>query len=233
MEYVLGSISHIWSPDKRQKARHSLICLFSPSSFSSSVSRELVASGELVCSGLSLSDLSAVSMPNPDVTGNWAPQIRKAGTLLWCCKQLGQAEPLPLAVCCRVQKERERKQERKRQERSGLIPLDVPKIIWLFLDSQTGITQTSSGAELSLSAWIESGGAFISAGGANNPAITWPVQKELQQAGGYSVSGGARAAMALCHWMLFPLLFVRQLPLVNENQAAGDYVLSIGAIRRK
>lgn len=133
--------SHIWSPGKRQKAHPSLICLFSPCSFSPSVSRELVESGELVCSRLSLSVLSAVSMPNPDVTGNWAPQIRRAGTLLWCCKQLGQAEPLPLAVCCRVQKER--KQERKRQEGSGLTLLGAPKIIWLFLYSQTGIAQTS------------------------------------------------------------------------------------------
>ena len=194
-----------------------------------------MASGELVCSRRSLSELSAVSMPNPDVTGNRAPQIRKAGTLLWSCKQLGQAEPLPLAVCCRVQ-ERERKQEKETREiwtdpswytqNSLALPL-------LSNWHNTNQLPSSSGAELSLSAWIESGGAFVSAGGANNPTITWPVQKKLQQAGGYSVNGGATAGMALCHWMLFPLLFVRHLPLLNENQAPGDYVLSIGAISRK
>lgn len=59
---------------------------------------------------------SAVSMPNPDVMGNWATHIRRAGTLLWCCEHLGQAEPLPLAVCCRVQKEREKMRERRERE---------------------------------------------------------------------------------------------------------------------
>lgn len=54
-------------------------------------------------------------MPNPDVMGNWAPQIRRAGTLFWYCKQRGQAELLTLAVCCKVQEERENK--KKRQER--------------------------------------------------------------------------------------------------------------------
>lgn len=159
--------------------------LFSPCSFSPSVSRELVVSGQLVCSRLSLSELSAVSMPNPDVTGNWAPQIRKAGTLLWCRKQLGQAESLPLAV---VQNKRERKNKKKREQRSdgGLMPLGVPQIIWLFLHSQIG--NSSSGDELHLSAWIESGGAFISAGGANNTMITCPAQKELLQAEGCSNS---------------------------------------------
>lgn len=144
-------IPHIWSPDKRQKARPSLLCLFSPCSFSPSVSRLLVASGELVCSSSVLFPCQTLML-----TGNWAPQIRKAGTLLWCRKQLGQAEPLPLAVCCRVQKERERKQETKRQERSGLIPLGVLKIIWLLLYSQTAITQTSypPAQVLSSASWL-------------------------------------------------------------------------------
>lgn len=72
--------------------------------------------GKLVCSRLSLSELTAVSMPNPDVMSNWAPQLRKAGLLLWCCKQVGQAETLPLAVCCNMQKERERKVRRIREK---------------------------------------------------------------------------------------------------------------------
>lgn len=138
--------------------------------------------GELVCSRLSLSELSAVSMPNPDVTSNWAPHLRKAGTLLWCCKQVGQAEPLPLAVCCRVQKERERKVGRireKKQEGSGLIALGVPKIIFPLLSNWHNTNQLpfSSGAELSLSAQNES--AFPSPVGLT---ITWLVQKEFQQA---------------------------------------------------
>lgn len=91
---------------------------------------------------------------------------------------------------------------------------------------------SSSGAELSLLAQIESGGAFISAGGANNPMITWPVQKELQQTGGYSVNRGDKVGMARYHWMLFLLLFVRHLPFTNENRApgnnGGNNVLCIG-----
>lgn len=106
-------ISHM---EPLQKAHPSLNCLFSPCSSSPRVSSELVVNGELVCSRLSLSEPSAVSMPNPDMTSNWAPQIRKAGTLLWCCKQVGQAEPLPLAVCCRVQKERDRMAGRTREK---------------------------------------------------------------------------------------------------------------------
>lgn len=136
-------------------------------------------------------------MPNPDVTGNWAPQIRRAGTLLWCCKQLGHAEPLPLAVCCRVQKEREKTREKESREIwtdpfwCSQNNLGLPLLSnW----HNTNQLPSSSGAELSLWAWIESGGAFI-AGGANNPMITWPVQKELQQAGGYPVNGGARVGM--------------------------------------
>lgn len=72
-----------------------------------------MVNGKLVCSRFSLSELSAVSMPNPDVT---SLQVRKAGILLWCCKQLGQAEPLPLAVCYRVQKEREKTREKEMRD---------------------------------------------------------------------------------------------------------------------
>lgn len=70
---------------------------------------------ELVCSRLSLSELSAVSMPYPDVTGSWAPQVRKTG-ILWCCKQLGQAESLPLAVYYRVQEERKKTREKETKD---------------------------------------------------------------------------------------------------------------------
>lgn len=68
----------------------------------------------------------------------------------------------------------------KEQEGSGLIPLGVPKIIFPSLSNWHNTNQLpfSSGAELSLSAWIES--AFPSPVGLT---ITWPVRKELQQAG--------------------------------------------------
>lgn len=55
-------------------------------------------------------------MPNPDAMVNWATQIRKPGTLLWCCEQLGQAEPPQLTVIFRVQKEREKTSQRDKGE---------------------------------------------------------------------------------------------------------------------
>lgn len=63
--------------------------------------------------------------------------------------------------------------------------------------------------------------------------ITWLVQKGLQQAGEYAENEGVRVGKALCHWMLFPPLSVKRLPLMNENQAPGDHVLSMGSISRK
>lgn len=85
--------------------------LFSPCSFSPSVSRELVVSGQLVCSRLSLSELSAVSMPNPDVTGNWAPQIRKAALV----SQTAGASRVS-SISSGAKREREKKQEKERTE---------------------------------------------------------------------------------------------------------------------
>lgn len=113
--YGLGSVSHISGALTNHKSHVLHLSVSSVSAASQPVlTMRLVASGRLVCSKLSLSEPSAVSMPNPDVTGNWAPQIRKAGTQLRCCKQLGQSEPLPLAACCRVQEEREEKNKRKK-----------------------------------------------------------------------------------------------------------------------
>lgn len=131
--------------------------------------------------------------------------------------------------------ERENKRERDREIWTDLSWCTQNNLALPLLSNWRHINQppSSPGAELSLSACIESGSLFVSAGGANNPMRTWPVQKELQRAGGYSVNGGAGAGMALCHGMLFPLLFIRHLPVINENHAPGDYVLSTGAISRK